>query len=153
MLANVNFNLEKCCSSTTALTPRLEQNGGAHNGYIVFWCVRVEEGSADCLRMLEQIEAKLDSHLAALAKYEGNRTSVALQCHAYRNCVDGEMSTAARKCSAHFGITAAEDPELVHQLERVKEKQRRERTRQEKLSQQHHKSDERLQARCDKVHL
>ncbi|XP_026192546.1 cilia- and flagella-associated protein 100 [Cyclospora cayetanensis] len=32
--------------------------------------VQSEEGSVDCLRMLEQIEARLDSHLAALAKHE-----------------------------------------------------------------------------------
>ncbi|KAL8452944.1 hypothetical protein Emed_001110 [Eimeria media] len=31
-----------------------------------------QEGSADCLRMLEQIEAKLDAQLASLAKHEGN---------------------------------------------------------------------------------
>lgn len=72
-------------------------------------CGFEKEASVDCLRMLEQIEARLDSHLAALAKHE------------------------------------AENPELVHQLERAKEKQRRERARQEKLTQQHLKNDERLQ--------
>ncbi|CDJ28388.1 uncharacterized protein EMH_0001160 [Eimeria mitis] len=36
---------------------------------------RRKEASADCLRMLEQIEARLDSHLAALAKHEGKNPS------------------------------------------------------------------------------
>ncbi|KAL8430338.1 hypothetical protein Efla_001103 [Eimeria flavescens] len=72
-------------------------------------CGLEREGSLDCLRMLEQIEGRLDSHLASLAKHE------------------------------------AENPKLVRQLEKVKEQQRRERTRQEKLSQQYLKNDERLQ--------
>ncbi|CDI75418.1 hypothetical protein EPH_0005290 [Eimeria praecox] len=36
-------------------------------------CGFEKEASADCLRMLEQIEARLDSHLAALAKHEGKK--------------------------------------------------------------------------------
>ncbi|OEH77782.1 hypothetical protein cyc_03447 [Cyclospora cayetanensis] len=43
----------------------------AHVAAIHAACNFDKEGSVDCLRMLEQIEARLDSHLAALAKHEG----------------------------------------------------------------------------------
>lgn len=121
--------------------------------------------------MLEQIEARLDSHLAALAKHEGNNaprryrpadyctlevadivgdrgclTFIVAAVHQRRGVRNGSAFSSAS--SSTCDCASAENPELVHQLEKAKEKQRRERARQDKLAEQHFKSDERLQASC-----
>lgn len=116
--------------------------------------------------MLEQIEARVDTHLAALAKHEGNRhllqlvsgvSSAPAFCpfNAGKNeslkktSRVAEQATDAQQTCA---CLSAENPELVHQLEKSKEKQRRERARQEKLAQQHLKTDERLVASFQNSH-